>query len=75
MVVVVVVLLAVIVIDRFPDANHAAGIVSDIETPASSKWFHGILKKQRSKTMFVQQDPEGRRPALETVMAMTDHGG
>ena len=32
-VVVVVILLVAIVIDRFPEANHAAGIVSDIETP------------------------------------------
>ena len=33
-IVIVVVLLVVNVIDRFPEVNHAAGIVSDIETPA-----------------------------------------
>ena len=67
-VVVVVVLLVVIVIDRFPEANHAAGIVSDIDIPAYSKCFHGNLKKQRSKTMFVHRtNSEGPRPALETV--------
>ena len=32
--VIIVVLLVVNVIDRFPKVNHAAGIVSDIETPA-----------------------------------------
>ena len=33
-IVIVIVLLVVNVIDRFPEVNHAAGMVSDIETSA-----------------------------------------